>query len=51
MNNKTIEKFTIKRRGDGVYDLYVNDVHMVSKGHYESILNEIRKIIKEIDAE
>lgn len=51
MNNKTVEKFTIKRRGDGVYDLYVDDIWVASKGHYESVLDEIRNLIKEIDAE
>lgn len=51
MNNTTIHEFTIKLRGDNVYDLYVDDQWVVSKGHYENILEEIRKEIKRIDNE
>ena len=50
MNNKTIFEAKVKQRGDGVYDLYINGEWVVSRGHYENILEEIRKIIKEIDA-
>ena len=49
MNNKTICRFEIKQRGDNVYDLYVNDQWVASRGHYENILDEIRNIIKEMD--
>lgn len=51
MNNKTIHEFTIKLRGDNVYDLYVDDKWIASRGHYENILEEIRKEIKRIDDE
>lgn len=51
MNNKTIHEFTIKLRGDNVYDLYVDDQWVASRGHYENILEEIRKEIKRIDDE
>ena len=51
MNNKTIHEFTIKLRGDNVYDLYVNDKWVASRGHYENILEEIRDAIKYIDDE
>lgn len=51
MNNKTILEIKIKQRGDGVYDLYVNNCWKASRGHYENILDEVRKVIKEIDAE
>ena len=51
MNNKTILEVKIKQRGDGVYDLYVNGHWKISRGHYENILDEIRNVIKEIDAE
>ena len=51
MNNKTILEIKIKQRGDGVYDLYINGDWKVSRGHYESILDEVRNLIKEIDAE
>ena len=49
MNNKTIFEAKIKRCGDGVYDLYINGEWMVSRGHYENILDELRKEIKRID--
>ena len=51
MNNKTIHEFTIKLRGDNVYDLYVDEEWVVSRGHYENILDEIRKEIQRIDEE
>lgn len=50
MNNKTIFEAKVKQRGDGVYDLYINGEWVVSRGHYENILEEIRNVIKEIDA-
>lgn len=50
MNNTTIHEFTIKQRGDNVYDLYVDDTWTASRGHYENILDEIRNAIKQIDA-
>jgi hypothetical protein len=49
MNNKTIFEAKIKQRGDGVYDLYINGEWVVSRGHYENILNEIRSAIEFID--
>lgn len=51
MNNKTVHEFIIKLRGDNVYDLYVDDQWIASRGHYENILEEIRKEIKRIDDE
>ena len=51
MNNKTICRFEIKMRGDNVYDLYVNGKWVASRGHYENILEEIRKEIERIDNE
>ena len=51
MNNKTIHEFTIKLRGDNVYDLYVDDKWVISRGHYQNILEEIRKEIERIDCE
>lgn len=50
MNNKTILEIKIKQRFDGVYDLYINGEWVVSKGHYENVLDEIRNLIKQIDA-
>ena len=51
MNNKTILELKIKQRGDGVYDLYLNDKWQVSRGCYENILDEARNIVHQIDAE
>jgi hypothetical protein len=50
MNNDTIQKFVIKLRGDNVYDLYMNDVWIASRGHYENIIDELRKVIKTVDS-
>ena len=50
-NNATVEKIMIKRRQDGVYDIYYNDTWVASKGHYENVLDEIRNLIKQVDAE
>lgn len=49
MNNKTIKRFdiTIKLRGDNVYDLYVNDEWISSRGHYRNILDEAERVIEE----
>lgn len=48
MNNSTIKRFdiTIKLRGDNVYDLYFNDAWVASRGHYENILDEAKKLIE-----
>ena len=50
MNNKTIQEFKIKLRGDNVYDLYIDGIWVASRGHYDNILDEIRSAIKEIDS-
>ena len=49
MNNSTIKKFelVIKLRGDNVYDLYLNGKWVASRGHYENILDDAKKIIEE----
>lgn len=48
MNNETKKRFdlTIKLRGDNVYDLYVNNKWVASRGSYENILDEAREAIK-----
>ena len=51
MNNKTVQEFKIKLRGDHIYDLYVDGQWVVSRGHYENILDELRKEIERIDKE
>lgn len=49
MNNETIHEYMIKLRGDGVYDIYLDDVYMCSKGSYKSALQELEPIMKEAD--
>ena len=48
MNNSTIKRFdlTIKLRGDNVYDLYFNDEWVASRGSYENIIDEAKKLIE-----
>lgn len=50
MNNKTIEKFNIeiKLRGDNVYDLYMNNKWIASRGSCDGIVEEIGKAIKRL---
>lgn len=45
MANKTVKKFVIKLREDRVYDLYVDDQWVLSRGSHESILEELKKIM------
>ncbi len=49
MNNETIHEYKIKLRGDGVYDIYVDDVHMCSKGSFKSVIEELKTIMLEAD--
>lgn len=49
MNNTTIHEYDIKLRGDGVYDIYLDGVHMCSKGSYKSALKELEAIMIEVD--
>lgn len=51
MNNETIFEAKVKQRGDGVYDLYINNAWVTSRGHYENILDALRKEIQRIDQE
>lgn len=48
MNNETIKRFdiTIKLRGDNVYDLYIGNNWIASRGSCENILDEVRNEIK-----
>ena len=48
-NNETVMKITIRMRKENVYDIYLNDTWVASKGHYENVLDEIRTLIKQID--
>lgn len=51
MSNETVQEFKIKLRGDHIYDLYVDGQWVASRGHYENILDELRKEIERIDKE
>lgn len=48
MNNKTVHNFTIKLRGDNVYDLYVDNEWKVSRGCYLNIVEELDNVIKNL---
>ena len=45
MNNKTKHNYLIKFRESGVYDLYVDKKWVVSRGSYQSMLEELKNII------
>ena len=45
MNNKTMHNFTIKLRGDNVYDLYVDNNWQASRGCYLNIVEELRNVM------
>lgn len=45
MNNKTVKKFVIKRREDRVYDLYIDNQWVLSRGSHDNILEELKKIM------
>jgi hypothetical protein len=47
MANKTVHAFTIKLREDRVYDLYLNDKWIASRGSYENILKELKTLMEE----
>lgn len=49
MNNTTMKRFdiTIKLRGDNVYDLYMNDHWVASRGHIDNILDEAKNAIRD----
>ena len=49
MNNATIERIEIKLRGDNVYDLYVNKVHIGKAGNYLRALEKIKEYIERED--
>ena len=45
MANKTVKKFMIKLREDHVYDLYIDDQWVLSRGSHDNILEELKKIM------
>ena len=48
MSNETIKRFDIiiKLRGDNVYDLYIDNEWVASRGSYEGILDDVRAEMK-----
>lgn len=48
-NNETIHEYKIKLRGDRVYDIYVDGMHMCSKGSISSAVKELEVIMGEAD--
>ena len=47
MNNKTDRKIMIKRRGDGVYDIYFNDTWVESRGSAASVAKRVEELLAE----
>ena len=49
MNNETIKRFdiVIKLRGDHVYDLYIDDEWISSRGSYEGIVSDAKNVIED----
>ena len=47
MNNKTKFEIKVKLRGDGVFDIYVNRKHIVSRGSVEGVLEELKTLMEE----
>lgn len=45
MANKTVKKFMIKLREDRVYDLYIDNQWVLSRGSHVNILEELKKIM------
>lgn len=48
MSNETVMRFdiTIKLRGDNVYDLYIGDKWIASRGNCDGIVDEVRNEIR-----
>lgn len=45
MANKTVKKIVIKLREDHVWDLYIDDQWVFSRGSHENMLDEVKKIM------
>lgn len=46
-NNATDKKVTVKRRGDGVYDIYVDDTFVESKGNFVAAAKLVEELLEE----
>ena len=51
MNNKTIERIEIKKRGDNVYDIYVNKEHIAYAGSFDAAIEKLKEYIEREDIE
>ena len=45
MANKTVKKVVLKLREDRVWDLYIDDQWVLSRGSHENMLDEVKKIM------
>lgn len=46
-NNATVEKIEIKLRGDNVYDIYVNKIHIGQAGNYLKALDILKRYFEQ----
>jgi hypothetical protein len=46
MNNKTVERIEIKKRGDNVYDIYVNKEHIGYAGSFVAAMEKLNEYIE-----
>lgn len=47
MNNRTVHNFTIKRREDRIYDIYVDKKHVISRGSIDGVIEELKTLMEE----
>lgn len=47
-NNETQFEVKIKLRGDDVFDIYVDGKWVVSRGHIDNVLDELRVILTDM---
>ena len=50
-NNETQFEVKIKLRGDDVFDIYADDKWVVSRGHIDNVLDELRVILTDMQNE
>ena len=49
MANKTVHEYKIKLREDKTYSIYVDGKLMATKGSIDSVVNELKVIMDEVD--
>jgi hypothetical protein len=47
MNNETVRSFTVKKRGDRVYDIYTDGQWVASRGATDNVLDVLRTLMEE----